>query len=48
MQLNIKNIVWFNKPTTQGKLTATLGSNQKLFLSDALQKKITTICSIWI
>lgn len=40
MQLNLKNIVWFNKPTTQDKLTATLGSNQKLFLSDALQKRL--------
>lgn len=40
MKLNSKNIVWFDKPTKQDKLTATLGSNQKLSLSDALQKRL--------
>ena len=40
MQLNLEKIVWFNKPKKQEKLTATLGSNQKLFLSDALRKQL--------
>ena len=40
MQLNLEKIVWFNKPTKQEKLTATLGSNQKLFLSDALRNQL--------
>ena len=40
MQLNLEKIVWFNKPKKQAKLTATLGSNQKLFLSDALRNKL--------
>lgn len=40
MQLNLEKIVWFNKPKRQEKLTATLGSNQKLFLSDALLKRV--------
>lgn len=40
MQLNLEKIVWFNKPKKQAKLTATLGSNQKLFLSDALRNQL--------
>ncbi len=40
MQLNLEKIVWFNKPKKQEKLTATLGSNQKLFLSDALRNQL--------
>ena len=40
MQLNLERIVWFNKPKKQAKLTATLGSNQKLFLSDALRNQL--------
>ena len=40
MQLNLEKIVWFNKPKKQEKLTATLGSNQKLFLSDALRDQL--------
>ena len=40
MQLNLEKIVWFDKPTKQEKLTATLGSNQKLFLSDALRNHL--------
>lgn len=40
MQLNLEKIIWFNKPKRQEKFTATLGSNKKLFLSDALLKRL--------
>lgn len=40
MKLNTQNIVWFERPVKQGKLTATLGSNQKLILSDELKKQL--------
>ena len=40
MKLNTQNIVWLERPAKQKKLTATLGSNQKLFLSDALRNQL--------
>ena len=40
MKINAQTIVWFDKPVKEQKLTATLGSNKKLLLNDALQSKL--------
>lgn len=38
MKLNTQNIVWLERPAKAEKLTATIGTNHKLFLNEALYK----------